>query len=1232
MLRFTIPALLLIVAIATLAIQSDFANPPAEAAPGTIVYRDAAYGLPHIYADTDLELARENGREIAKDRLGQIVLISRVARGTLYQAFGLLDPSTFNDDVEVRRSGYTSSELNSMYDKLPADVRALILAYCEGVNDTIEEIYAGNLPEPAEIFLLRSLGLGSDLFGNATNVSDQVDPGYLAPGGADPQRPNAGFQFTPEMASAIAVLQVRNFGDAGVNEFSLLDQLNRLIAKFPSDGADIWDDLNFLIDPLAPVTVPDPNLPGFGGPLAGQEAGGELAGGEAAGQRASYLDAVANYDFTGTIEAIDQVRLEREERARKLGAWPALGSYAWMVDGSRSATGNPWIGGFPQTGIQTPSIMHYVEMRSAEGANHRIETSGMEFIGAPLVLIGQTDSVAYTTTTGALKNNDLYLDQLVHEDTDTLRYNDEGAPAALDLRFEGIKATSGAVTNVSAWRSHERGGNGGSRTVEAFQGNVGGTADSATVSSLTDNGAFASGSFAGGYVAITNGTGIGQMREIASSTNNTLTLSGSWTVTPNNTSQYVAVNAAGQLVAISRERAFWMEETTTALGFSHFQRAEDVLDIRRGVRMIPSAHHFMAADNNGFNGIGTDLSSDGGNTGYYASGFWRVRQDGTDSRLPLDGTQPNQLVLIDGTVGSAAAGTLTSTGAFNGENLSALPYNYRLDDPSQRGSEYIVTITGGSGYKQTRRIATNDDDTLTLEENWGVIPAPGDLFEVYEVYGFPEAINPDNGYSGNWNNRAATADGGPLGRQHRVIDILERLSSDSSITRDDGRQLNKDVAGLDGKGAFGRFIIPRIREAVDGVGNGGNPQVDTVLAALEAFQGPPTYGRAFIDPVTATQTEGEIAFLNAMISRMSSAIWGDELSGTGIGNPGGAFGLDVVQHTIDSVAAGSTGAYTQVYTGDYFNGTDWRIVVRNAFAQTIADLGGIPADGTRGQSNYVHPLAALFPNLVFDQTPVGNRGIWEQNIEVGPTVKGEFIFPLGQSGFIDSGGLPSVNADTLQDTWRDWRFVPMLHVAEDLPLDPDGDVDNDLVLDGFERWYYDTNSMAPSSDTDGDGLDLQGEYYFGSDPTDPDTDDDGLIDFLDNCAASRNVSQANLDGDRAGDDCDRDRDGDDCTDQNERLADEERGGARSFTNPYDYFNPTHDKQIRVDDVLAVVQQYFKDDTDANPGSAPFTPGYTPTTDRTAGSGPNVWNLGPPNGQQRVDDILAVVKQYFHDCI
>ncbi len=91
------------------------------------------------------------------------------------------------------------------------------------------------------------------------------------------------------------------------------------------------------------------------------------------------------------------------------------------------------------------------------------------------------------------------------------------------------------------------------------------------------------------------------------------------------------------------------------------------------------------------------------------------------------------------------------------------------------------------------------------------------------------------------------------------------------------------------------------------------------------------------------------------------------------------------------------------------------------------------------------------------------------------------------------------------------------------------------------------------------------------------------------------------------------------------------GGRRWIDNPWDYFNPTGDGLNRVDDILATVDAYFQDDNDSSPGNPPFAAGYSRSTDRTLITGQQPWNLGPPNGLQRVDDILNQVKQYFHDC-
>jgi hypothetical protein len=114
-----------------------------------------------------------------------------------------------------------------------------------------------------------------------------------------------------------------------------------------------------------------------------------------------------------------------------------------------------------------------------------------------------------------------------------------------------------------------------------------------------------------------------------------------------------------------------------------------------------------------------------------------------------------------------------------------------------------------------------------------------------------------------------------------------------------------------------------------------------------------------------------------------------------------------------------------------------------------------------------------------------------------------------------------------------------------------------------------------------------------------------------------------------------DSDGDGCSDVKEQQTapgSQLSGGVRDYLNPWDYFNPTHDHLNRVDDILAVVNAYFHDDVDGNPGLPPYPSGYNPDTDRALPIGaPHVWSLQAPNGMERVDDILNIVKQYFHDC-
>src|SRR5262249_1041789 len=158
------------------------------------------------------------------------------------------------------------------------------------------------------------------------------------------------------------------------------------------------------------------------------------------------------------------------------------------------------------------------------------------------VLIGHTDSVAYTTTTAQFRLVDEFFEQVINEDADALRYNDEGTPAPMSKRIEqfylGINAGNRART---FYRTHERNGNKGSRPVLDFIGDKEGTADSGTTTTLVDAGMFDA-SYIGGYVAIVDRTGSGQIRQISAVPDaDTLTVGSPWTTPPSNTSVYVAV-------------------------------------------------------------------------------------------------------------------------------------------------------------------------------------------------------------------------------------------------------------------------------------------------------------------------------------------------------------------------------------------------------------------------------------------------------------------------------------------------------------------------------------------------------------------------------------------------------------------------------------------------------------------------------------------------------------------
>lgn len=108
-------------------------------APVTVL-RDSL-GIPHIYAENDLDLNRVVGYVMAQDRLWQMDLLRRVTQGRLSE---VLDPSLVDTD-QFFRSLQLEAKAEQIMKQCDPKLLAVIEAFSDGINQYMEE-YSKKLP------------------------------------------------------------------------------------------------------------------------------------------------------------------------------------------------------------------------------------------------------------------------------------------------------------------------------------------------------------------------------------------------------------------------------------------------------------------------------------------------------------------------------------------------------------------------------------------------------------------------------------------------------------------------------------------------------------------------------------------------------------------------------------------------------------------------------------------------------------------------------------------------------------------------------------------------------------------------------------------------------------------------------------------------------------------------------------------------------------------------------
>lgn len=343
------------------------------------VVRDR-FGVPHIFAPSLYGVFYGSGYVQAQDRLAQMELYRRTARGELAELMG---ESALEQDKQRRILGYTEAERWEQFAALSAEEQLVLKAFADGVNAVIAQVNAGKRPMPQR---LKALGV--------TRLR----------------------AWKPTDTIAIAHMMAERFGSSGGEELRMLQLRLYLQLKFGAQAISVLDDLAWQNDPTAPTTVTD----------------GMRGGGRGTEKRKTQALVPCPASLAPLVHA---TRIAEEwdsvKWCRRLGLFTRFGSYAMVVAPENSATGKPLLVGGPQMATGTPSVAYEIALYCP-----KFQVRGMTFAGIPIVLIGMNRHLAWTTTSGAGDNVDIFAEHLSKDSKYRYLYRGEWRP--MERRVELI--------------------------------------------------------------------------------------------------------------------------------------------------------------------------------------------------------------------------------------------------------------------------------------------------------------------------------------------------------------------------------------------------------------------------------------------------------------------------------------------------------------------------------------------------------------------------------------------------------------------------------------------------------------------------------------------------------------------------------------------------------------------------------------------------------------------------
>ena len=348
------------------------------------------------------------GYAVAVDRLWQAELYRRTGRGAMAEIFG---PDFLAADMLTRTINRSDEEIETAFQNLKQEEKDVIEGYVAGFNRRIEDLEADPSLLPFEF---KALGFSPapwtclDIMAWSANLLRYFDP------------------------EATNQHQIEN-----------MTLYLSLAEAFPADFRDMFEDLRWTNDPEALTVIRSATEKSASSVRAGTLGGSSKS-------LAAEIDPSMLPDLKKAAQRIVDTRKQIEENLKKANAFVKMGSYAWTVAGTKTASGNPIIYSGPQMGFSVPAICQEGSIQA--GGLH---ISGMAVPGLPGLLIGRTPHHAWSMQVANAHTTDFYIE--FPSDVYFHRYETIRVAGAEDVVLPVYRSSHGPIVNPMPYDESEVG-------------------------------------------------------------------------------------------------------------------------------------------------------------------------------------------------------------------------------------------------------------------------------------------------------------------------------------------------------------------------------------------------------------------------------------------------------------------------------------------------------------------------------------------------------------------------------------------------------------------------------------------------------------------------------------------------------------------------------------------------------------------------------------------------------